>query len=82
MNRIGNLTQLICTLLYVMATHAYVYIVACTLNSRLLSGHVGVVAARFEDIFSPSAMVRWVCNSRDSVLCARVLLLQNVFGKI
>ena len=56
MNRIGNLTQLICTLLYVMTTHAYVYIVACTLNSRLLSGHLGVVAARFEDIFSPSAM--------------------------
>ena len=82
MNRIGNLTQLICTLLYVMTPHAYVYIVACTLNSRLLSGHLGVVAARFEDIFSPSAMVRWVCNSRDSVLCARVLLLQNVFGKI
>ena len=27
-------------------------------------------------------MVRWECNSRDSVLCARVLLLQNVFGKI
>ena len=27
-------------------------------------------------------MVRWVCNSRDSVLCARELLLQNVFGKI
>ena len=24
-------------------------------------------------------MVRWVCNSRNSVLCARVLLLQNVF---
>ena len=42
MNRIGNLTQLICTLLYVMTTHAYVYTVACTLNSRLLSGHLGV----------------------------------------
>ena len=44
MDRIGNLTQLICTLLYVMTTHAYVYTVACTLNSRLLSGHLGVVA--------------------------------------
>ena len=44
-NRIGNLTQLICTLLYVMTTHAFVYYtVACTLNSRLLSGHLGVVA--------------------------------------
>ena len=44
MNRIGNLTRLICTLLFVMTTHAYVYTVACTLNSRLLSGHLGVVA--------------------------------------
>ena len=44
MNRIGNLTRLICTLLYVMTTHAYIYTVACTLNSRLLSGHLGVVA--------------------------------------
>ena len=45
MDRIGNLTRLICTLLYVMTTHAYVYTLACTLNSRLLSGHLGVVAA-------------------------------------
>ena len=44
MDRIGNLTRLICTLLYVMTTHAYVYTVACTLNSRLLSGHLRVVA--------------------------------------
>ena len=44
MDRIGNLTRLICTLLYVMTTHAYVYTLACTLNSRLLSGHLGVVA--------------------------------------
>ena len=46
MDRIGNLTRLICTLLpvYVMTTHAYVYTVACALNSRLLSGHLGVVA--------------------------------------
>ena len=44
MDRIGNLTRLTCTLLYVMTTHAYVYTVACTLNSRLLSGHLGVVA--------------------------------------
>ena len=43
-DRIGNLTRLICTLLYVMTTHAYVYTVACTLNSRLLSRHPGVVA--------------------------------------
>ena len=44
MNRIGNLTRLICTLLYVMTTHVYVYTVACTLDSLLLSGHLGVVA--------------------------------------
>ena len=44
MDRIGNLTRLTYTLLYVMTTHAYVYTVACTLNSRLLSGHLGVVA--------------------------------------
>ena len=43
-NRIGNFTRLICTLLYVMTTHAYIYTVACTLNSRLLSRHLGVVA--------------------------------------
>ena len=36
-NRIGNFTRLICTLPYVMTTqHAYIYTVACTLNSRLL----------------------------------------------
>ena len=45
-------------------------------------GTLGLLRARFGDLFSPSAIVRWVCNSRDSVLCARVLLLQNVFGKI
>ena len=39
MDKIGKLTRLICTLLYGMTTHAYIYtIVACTLNSRLLSG--------------------------------------------
>ena len=37
-----------------------------------------LLRARFGDIFSPSTMVRWVCNSRDSVLCTRVLLLQDV----
>ena len=40
-------------------------VVACTLNSRLLSGHLGVFAV--VDFFSPSTMVRGVCNSRDSV---------------
>ena len=54
MNRIGNLTQSICTLLYVMTTHAYyVYIVECTLNSRLLSGHLGVVAGTLRVFIFP-----------------------------
>ena len=45
MNRIGNFTRLICTLLCVMTTHhAYIYTLACTLNSRLLPGHLEVVA--------------------------------------
>ena len=54
--------------------------VACTLNSRLSSGHLGVITVG--DLFSPSTMARWMCNSRDPVLCARVLLLHNVFRKI
>ena len=66
----------------VMTTHAYIYTIGCTLNSRLLSGHLGFVAGTLWDLFSPSAMVRWVCNSRDPVLCAMVLLLHNVFRKI
>ena len=54
MDRIGNLTRLICTLLYVMTTHAYVYtVVACTLNSRLLSGHLGVVAGTLRGFLFP-----------------------------
>ena len=42
-----------------------------TLNSRLLSGHLGFVAGTLRGSLSPSAMVRWVCNSRDPVLCAQ-----------
>ena len=40
-----------------------------TLNSRLLSGHLGVITVG--DFFSASTVVRWVCNSRDPVLCAQ-----------
>ena len=73
--------RLICTLLYVMTTTTTTTtVVACTLNSRLLSGHLGVIAVG--DLFSPSTMVRWVCNSRDSVGWTRVLLLRYVLGKI
>ena len=53
MNRVGNFTRLICTLLYVMTTHAYIYTVACTLNSRLLSGHLGVVAGTLRGLIFP-----------------------------
>ena len=42
-------------------------------------GALGIIAVG--DLFSPSALVRWVCNSRDPVLCARVLLLHNVLKK-
>ena len=31
---------------------------------------------------STAVMVRWVCNSRDHVLCTRILLLHNVFREI
>ena len=63
-----------------MTTTTKTTVVACTLNSRLLSGHLGVITV--VDFFSPSTVVRWVCNSRDPVLCTRVLLLRNVFRKI
>ena len=33
------------------------------------------------DFFPPSAMVRWVCNSRDSVLCARYSYFRMCFEK-
>ena len=71
--------RLICTLLYVMTRTITTTVVACTLNSRLLSGYLRVIA--IGDFFSPSTMVRWVCNSRDSVGWTRVLLLRNVWGK-
>ena len=52
--RIGNfITRLICTLLYVMTTNAYICTVACTLNPRLLSGHHGVVAGTLRGFFFP-----------------------------
>ena len=54
-----------------MTTTTKTTVVACTLNSRLLSGHLGVITVG--DFFSPSTVVRWVCNSRDPVFCTRVL---------
>ena len=64
-NRIGNL-PIVLSSRAMCDDNTYIYtVVACTLNSRLLSGHLGVIAVG--DCFSPSTMVRWVCNSRDSV---------------
>ena len=54
MNRIGNLTRLVCTLLCVMTTHVYVYTVACTFNSRLLSGHLRIVAGTLRGFLFPA----------------------------
>ena len=51
--KIGKFTRLICTLLYVMTRHAYIYTVACILNSRLLSGHLGVAAGILRGFFPP-----------------------------
>ena len=74
-NRIGNLPVDLYSAIYVMTTTTTT-VVACALNSRLLSGHLGVITVG--DFFSPSAVVRWVCNSRDPVLYAS----HNVFRKI
>ena len=53
MDRIDKLTRLICTQLFVMTTHAYIYTVGCTLNSRLLSGHLGFVAGTLRGSLFP-----------------------------
>ena len=53
MDRIGKLTRLICTQLFVMTTHAYIYTVGCTLNSRLLSGHLGFVTGTLRGSLFP-----------------------------
>ena len=63
-NRIGNLPVDLCSAICDDNTYIYT-VVACTLNSRLLSGHIKVIAVG--DFFSPSIMVRWVCSLRDSV---------------
>ena len=60
-----------------MITTKTTTVVACTLNCRLSSGHLGLITVG--DFFSPSTMVWWVCNARNPVLCARVLLIHNVF---
>ena len=52
-DRIGKLTRLICTQWFVMTSHAYIYTVGCTLNSRLLSGHLGFVAGTLRGSLFP-----------------------------
>ena len=63
-----------------MTIHAYVYTVGCALNSRLLSGHLGFVAGTLQGSLVPVCYGS-VGVQRDPVLCARVLLLHNVFRK-
>ena len=41
----------------VMATHAYIYTVACILNSRLVSGHLKVVAGALWGFIFPVCYV-------------------------
>ena len=83
MNRIGNLTQLICTLLYVMTTYAYVYTVACTLNSRPLSGHLGVVAGTLRGyIFPVSYGLVGVQLTRLRALCQGTLTSECVWKNL
>ena len=58
MDRIGKLARLICTQMFVMTTHAYnIYTVGCTLNSRLLSGHLGFVAGALRGSLFPVCYV-------------------------
>ena len=83
MNRIGNVTRLFCTLLYVMTTHAYIYTVVCTLNSRLLSGHLGIVAGTLPGFLFP---VRYgsvgVQLTRPRALCQGTLTPEYVWKNL
>ena len=83
MDRIGKLTRLICTLLYVMTTHSYIYTVACTPNSRLLSGHLGVVAGTLREFIFP---VRYgsvgVQLTRLRALCQGTLTSECVYKNL
>ena len=63
-------------LLYVMTTHAYIYtVVACTLNSRLLSRHLGVVVGTLQgSLFSVRYGSVSVKLTRLRALCQGTLL--------
>ena len=86
MNRIGNLTRLIYTLLYMITIHTYIqrtYItdtVTCTVHFRLLPGHLGVVAGTLRGSLSPVRHGSVGVHLRDSVLYVRVLLLHAVLS--
>ena len=83
MNRIGNLKRWICTLLYVMTTHVYIYIVACTLNSRLLSEHLGVVAGTLRGFIFPVFYVSaGVQLTRLRALCQGTLTSECVWKNL
>ena len=79
MNRIGNLTRMYSA---ICDDHTCIHIY-CSVYPQLphVMGAPWGCCGHASGLFSPSAMVRWVCNSRDSVLCARVLLLHHVFRK-
>ena len=49
-------------------------------RASAIPGTSGLLWARFRDLSPPSAMVRWVYTSRDSVLCAREPLLHCVLS--
>ena len=66
-----------------MTTHAYVYTVACTLKSRLLSGHLGVVAGTLRGFRFP------VCYgsvgyqlTRLRALCQGILTSESVWKSL
>ena len=62
-----------------MTTHAHIYAVACTLKSRLLSGHLGVVAGTLRgSIFPVHYGSVSVQLARLRALCQGVLTLQCV----
>ena len=82
MNRIGNLPVDSYSAICDDNTCKQIY---CSVYPQLppvIGATSGLLRARFEDLVPPSAMVRCVCHSFESVLCARVLLLHNVFRKI
>ena len=74
-----------------MTTHAYVYTVACTLNSRLLSERLGVVAGTLRGYIFPVGYgsmgvqltrLRALCQGTLTSECVWKNLNATVFGAI